>query len=364
MLVEDATGPPVDPRALGVAVRSALEQLAEDELVLAIDDLQWLDASSASALEFALRRLPEAHVTLLWTRRLGEVAPTSPIENAIAHGRIERIRVGPLSVGAIQLILRGVLSATLSRPTLLRLHEMSGGNPFYALELARALAPESRVRDPTQPLPVPERLEELVSARLDGFAGATREALVLASAQGRLTPAQLDEAGIEPSALDPALDGQVIELVDGNVRFTHPLLASVLYQGLSVGERQRAHRRLADLTEDPVARARHLALSTDRPDPELAAALEEAAAAAGIHGAPIVAAELGEHAVRLTPSKNREDVDRRAASAVRAHLAAGEVERGRMLAAELTARAPAGADRAKALFLLARPRTCHSRCRC
>ena len=59
LLVEDAAGRPVDPRALGVAVRSALELLAEDELVLAIDDLQWLDASSASALGFALRRLPD-----------------------------------------------------------------------------------------------------------------------------------------------------------------------------------------------------------------------------------------------------------------------------------------------------------------
>ena len=112
LLVEDAAGRPVDPRALGVAVRSALELLAEDELVLAIDDLQWLDASSASALEFALRRLPEANVTLLSTRRLGEAAAASPVENAIPHDRIERIRVGPLSVGAIHQILRGLLSAS------------------------------------------------------------------------------------------------------------------------------------------------------------------------------------------------------------------------------------------------------------
>ena len=190
----------------------------------------------------------------------------------------------------------------LPRPTLLRLHEVSGGNPFYALELARALGAEVSVRDPTLPLPVPERLEELVSARLDGFVGSTREALVLASADARLSPAQLADAGIERDALDPALDEHVIELAGGTVRFTHPLLASVLYQELPASERQRAHRRLAELVDDPLARARHLALSTDRPDAELAAVLESAAETASAQGAPIAAGELGEHAVRLTPT--------------------------------------------------------------
>ena len=89
--------------------------------------------------------------------------------------------------------------------------------------------------------------------------------------------------------------------MDGTIRFTHPLLASVLYQGLSADERRRVHRRLARLAEDPVTRARHLALSTDEPDAELAAALEQAAEAAAVQGAPIAAGELGEHAVRLTP---------------------------------------------------------------
>ena len=95
LLVEDAAGRPVDPRALGVAVRSALELLAEDELVVAIDDLQWLDASSASALGFALRRLPEANILLLWTRRLGEPGQSSAVEDALDDDRIERVRGRP-----------------------------------------------------------------------------------------------------------------------------------------------------------------------------------------------------------------------------------------------------------------------------
>ncbi len=352
LLIEDPAGRAVDPRALGVAVRNALQLLAEDGLVVAIDDLQWLDGSSANALGFALRRLPDASVLLLWTRRLDTGEQRSAVEGALDSDRIDRVRVGPLSPGAIQLLLRDRLSRTVPRPTLLRLHEAAGGNPFYALELARALGTDGSGGDPTQRLPVPARLEELVSARLAGFTGATHEALVLASAHGRPTVAELGLAGIEPSALEPAFAEQVVELENGTVRFTHPLLASVLYQGLSVDERQGAHHRLAELVEDPVARARHLALSTDQPDAGLADALEQAAEAALVQGAPIVAAELGEHALRLTPPQNRQDADRRAFQAARRHLAAGEVERARVLGRDLVERASAGTERAEALALL------------
>ena len=351
LLVEDADGRSVDQRALGVAVKSVLEALAGDGLVLAIDDVQWLDASSASALGFALRRLSDVNVALIWTRRSGLHAPH--VEHALEPGRVERLSVGPLSVGATHQILHAFVSRGVPRPTLLRLHEASGGNPFYALELGRALLAEGANRDPTQPLHVPKRLEELVAARLDGFGGATRQALALVSADARLTPGQLAAAGIAPDALAPARDEQVLEVAGGTVRFTHPLLASVLYQGLTTAGRQHVHARLAGLVEDSVSRARHLALSTDGADAEVAALLEAAAKTASEQGAPMVAAELWEHAVRLTPTDDRAGRDCRAAAAARAHLAAGEVERGRLLAAELEARATSGADRAEALVLLA-----------
>src|SRR5215217_3883602 len=105
LLVEDAAGRPVDQRAIGVAVRSALELLAEQEFLIAIDDLQWLDVSTASALGFALRRLPSASLQLLWTRRLGAKGQSSAVEDSLESERIEHVLVGPLSVGAIHQIL-------------------------------------------------------------------------------------------------------------------------------------------------------------------------------------------------------------------------------------------------------------------
>jgi DNA-binding CsgD family transcriptional regulator len=261
--------------------------------------------------------------------------------------------VGPLSLGATHRLLRDVLGRPVARPTLVKVHEAAGGNPLYALELARALGDHDAARDPTRPLPVPERLEELLSARLAGLGGPTHEALVLASADARLAPAHLVAAGIDPDALAPALDAGVVELDRDAVRFTHPLLASVLYQSLALDERRQAHRTLARIVDEPIARARHIALSTDTPDAGLSETLEQAAALAGGLGAPAAAAELAEHAIRLTPAGDPASLDRRAAAAARAHRASGEVERARALAEELLGRALPGPERAGALALRA-----------
>lgn len=351
LLLEDADGRAVDARALAVAVRSVLELLAEDALLVAVDDLQWLDRSTAGALAFALRRLSHGEVRIVWTRRVGEPHAAQAVEDALEG--VERIAVGPLSVGALHAVVRELLGRPLARPRLLRLHEASGGNPFYALELARALADDDPDRDPTAPFAVPARLEELLSARLLGYGSATRRALALVSADARLTAGDLVAAGIDLDALAPAVDGGVVEAARETLRFTHPLLASVLYQALSPGERREAHRRLAGIVSDSVARARHLALSTDEPDAGLAEALEQAALSASRRGAPAVAAELGEHAVRLTPSDDGAALDRRTISTVRAHLATGAIERAQVLAAGLLERAAPGPPRAEALALAA-----------
>jgi DNA-binding CsgD family transcriptional regulator len=353
LLVGDETGGPADQHALGVAVRSSLQLLSEDRLVVAIDDLQWLDAPTARVLAFAVRRLPETPLHLVWTRRVAGRAAPSPVEEALDADRLRRIEVGSLSVGAIHRIVTSRYDRPLPRPTLLRLYEISGGNPFYALELVRALGDEEATRDPTRPLPVPERLEELLATRLAAFTGPTRDALVLAAADARLTVRQLRALGLDPVVLEPAVAERVVERSEDAIRFTHPLLASVLDHGLSPTERQRAHRRLASVAEEPLARARHLALSADGPDAGLASQLERAATAAAASGTPIVAAELGEHALRLTPSAGGVDLDRRAAAVARAHLASGEAARARTLAAELVARSASGLERARALLLVA-----------
>ena len=155
LLLDDPTGADeVDPRALGLAVADAFQALAgRSPVLVAIDDLQWLDESSVGALAFALRRLTDSQVALLVAQRA--VAPhvlRSELENAMGVERVRRLSVGPLSIGALHRLLSERLGRPYARQTLLRIHEQSGGNPFFALELARALEVDV---DPLRPLRVP-----------------------------------------------------------------------------------------------------------------------------------------------------------------------------------------------------------------
>src|SRR5262249_26778465 len=157
---------------------------------------------------------------------------------------------GPLSVGALHRLLRDRLGRPFTRQTLLRIDERSGGNPFFALELARALPAEG---DPLKPLPGPGTLAQLVRARLPPPPRATRDALALAAALGTPDERLLERAGVAPGALDAAVAAHVVERDRGTIRFTHPLLSSGAYDDLG-DERRLIHARLAAALDDPVLR--------------------------------------------------------------------------------------------------------------
>jgi DNA-binding CsgD family transcriptional regulator len=350
LLLEEGSSDPVDQRALGVAVHTVLQLLAErGPLLIAVDDVQWLDPSTSTALAFALRRLAANDVLVLLARRVVEEAHQPGLERAMDAERVQRVPVGPLSVGALHRFLRDRLGRAFARQTLLRIHEQSGGNPFFALELARVL---DREIDLLEPLRVPVTLEDLVRARISRLPTPTREALALASALGTASVSLLERAGVAAESLEPAFATQVIERDGETIRFTHPLLSSVLYQNLGA-DRRRVHERIAGAVEEPLLRARHVALSTDTPDAGRAASLEEAANLAARRGALAIAAELSEHALRLTPSAASAARHRRALAAARAYHGAGEWKRARSIVDDLLAEAETGALRAEALVLRA-----------
>lgn len=346
LLREEAAAETIDYRALAVAVRDALHVLGErGRLLVAIDDTHWLDASSSRALAFALRRLEQSSVRLLLARRM---EPTE-LEQALGGWRLECVSVGPLSVGALHRLLQDRLGKAFARQTLLRIHEHSGGNPFFALELARLLDTDV---GPFDPFPVPETLDELVRERLAGLPAATCEALALASALGAPSDSLLEQVGISWDVLQPAVGAQVVEHERGALRFTHPLLSSVLYKDLGA-RRPKVHARIAAVVSDPVLRARHLALATDEPDAAVAEALDAAATTAANRGASAGAAELAEGAWRLTPASAVNEWRLRALAAARAHRAAGEWTRARAILVDLLEEPSIGAMRAEALLLLA-----------
>ncbi len=350
MLRDEAPGEAVDRRAVALAVRDVLALLGEPgPILVAIDDVQWLDASSTSALMFALRRLPTSRVLLLLTRRSSIPSSAPKLEDALAPQRIRRVPVGPLSVGALHRLLRDRLSTGFSRHTMRRVLEQSGGNPFFAIELGRTLKPDAGADDP---LPLPETLDVLLRARLAGLPPATRESLAFAAAYGTVPESLLGDAGIDLDVFRPAIDAQVIERRDGTIRFTHPLLASVLYGDLGAA-RSRVHAEIARLAVAPTVRARHLALATAHPDSEVADELDAAARLAIDRGAAPTGAELAEHAVRLTPWSDEELRWQRTIAAARAHQLAGDWSRARDLAEALLAEERSGSRRAEVLMLLA-----------
>ncbi len=159
-LRRDARGAELDPRAVGTALTALLADLSDAvPLLVAVDDGQWLDPSSANALAFALHRLGDRDVRLLMAIRIESLGEAhfrvlSALESALGRERMRRLTLGPLSMAAIHGVFAQVLGKSITRPMLVRIHQASGGNPFYALEIASEIQRLGSV-SPGQPLPVP-----------------------------------------------------------------------------------------------------------------------------------------------------------------------------------------------------------------
>src|SRR5438445_894480 len=194
LLRNDAEGP-AEPRTTATALVGVLTALATGgPTVMAIDDVQWLDRASERALEFAARRLP-AQVGLLLTRRsAGDGDAPLGLDRALSEGQLESIVPGPFSLAALHHLIRSRLGMAPARPTLIRIAAASGGNPFFALEIARALERDAGERALGDPLPVPERLHKLMAARLRTLSPAGQEAVLVASALSRPTVATVADA--------------------------------------------------------------------------------------------------------------------------------------------------------------------------
>jgi DNA-binding CsgD family transcriptional regulator len=336
LLAEPSEGA-VDQHAVALAVLALIRTVVrETPILIAIDDVQWLDSSSTRVLSFALRRVHEGPVGLLVTRRSDEgpmeAFPFGLERNDELAQAIEIRTLGPLSLGAIGRLLNQRTDKRVPRPLLTQLYRAANGNPFYALELARS----EIERDPIatgQPIRVPEHLSALVSDRLAALPAATQETLLITAALSEPTEELVMAAGGD--SLGEAIETGMVEIANGRIRFCHPLHASVLYARAAPDRRRKLHQRLAEIVANPEERARHLALGSDGPDVGVAADLDTAAHRAASRGAPDAAAELFEHAARLTPLDNLGDIRRRRVEAISRYFEAGDLEHARALGEEM-----------------------------
>jgi DNA-binding NarL/FixJ family response regulator len=355
LLLVEPGGVAPDAHAIGLAVLDVLRMLAERQPVLvALDDVQWLDPASAGVIQIALRRLREERVGILATRRPGTELRTSfELERSFPDGRFERVTIGPLSLAALHRLLEERLGLELTRPELARVQDATAGNPFFALEVGRELLRTGKRPVPGQALRVPESLRELLGGRLARLPGETLDVLLRVAALARPTievvAATSGELEAVRAALETATQEVVVRLDDSEVRFAHPLLASICYERAPLWKRRAVHRALAGAVSDVEERARHLALAAEGPDAAVAAELDTAATHAAARGATAAAAELCELAAGLTPGGSPL-TRRRRLRAADFHRLAGEFDRAFVLYERLLGEVPAGVERADVLF--------------
>jgi DNA-binding CsgD family transcriptional regulator len=334
--------------AVSRAVLALLRMLAEGDrsLVLAVDDVQWLDPPSARALEFVFRRLDGLRIRILVARRTVRAEPLPlGLSRGLPPDALDVLRVGPLDAAGLDDLLRARLDLGLPRPALLRLQQITEGNPYYALEIAGSLAEGGE-------LEVPPSLTEALDARIAGLPPTARDTLLVAAASVHPTPELVERAAEGRDGLRLSLDLGLLEVAGRRLRFTHPLLASVAYDRALPGERRDAHRRLAAAAAEPGERAVHLARGLETQDTAVAVELDEASRAAAARGGPGLAAELSEAAARLTPDGDRAGRMRRLVRASDYHVAEGHPARGRELLELLVAELDPGPDRAALLWRL------------
>jgi DNA-binding CsgD family transcriptional regulator len=342
----DPTEDRADALGVNLAVLELLEALTDRQrLLLILDDVQWLDPPTRGVLGFAIRRLAG--------RQLAVVAAVRGTDGTSVEWLLPEPRaivtVGPMTEAEIAHVvaLRTGRMPTPGRAA--RLHRLSGGNPYLAVEVARAA---SDLPSGVEDLPVPQRYRPVLAARLSGLSSAARRTVLAAALLSRPTPQTLTRIGGQ-DGLPDAEAASVLKRTGKLVEFDHPLLAAVSREEAEPATIRSMHAELASVVRDAVECARHLALSTPSADGQVAAEVEAAADIAAGRAAIATAAELARHAFTLTPDAALEDRVRRAVSAARWLDQIGESAAAKELLGPLIAALPIGPQRARCLTTLA-----------
>ncbi len=346
---------PTDQLAVSTAFLRVVRYLAGDRpVLLAIDDMQWADGPSMRVLIFAIHRLDRDRVKVLAALRLPSTSDApSALRKAVGHAQLEPLVIGPLSLSAIDDLLLQRLERPLRRPELDQVYAVSGGNPFFALEIGQFVVEHPTSVRAGEPIPVPQSIADAIQGRIKRLPRETRDILVALAALSRPDEPLLQRADPHAAAaLQAAFSGQVVERVESRIRFIHPLLASVIYAMADAATRRRWHSRLAEVVGDPEERARHLALSATGPDAAVASALEEAARSANARGAPDAATALAQQAAELTPLELPQAIERRRIMTAEYRMRAGDVPGARGLLEAVLRSSPAGRRPAEALRLM------------
>jgi ATP/maltotriose-dependent transcriptional regulator MalT len=280
--------PDAAPIDVGGELLGLLGALQDDgPVALVVDDLQWADAASVTALALVLRRLWADRVLTILTSRsatagvAGEEAWRRLMTGDIGawEVRLDGLRVGEVAEMAKRSGIRGLSPAAVAR-----LHQHTAGHPLYVQRLLADLSADT-LADLTQVLPVPATLARTVQQRLPMLSSDSRQFInALAVLDGRYPVSLVAQvAGVEDAAaaLEPLVAAGLVNWWPTNpscpVSIHHKLQRQAIYEAIDAGDRRRLHAAAAPLV-DATASWAHRVAAADRADPALAAELEQAAA--------------------------------------------------------------------------------------
>ena len=299
----------VEPQMVAFALTELLDGCGRRDrppLVLVIDDVHWLDQTSAGALSYAIRGVPRRHGVVVLARRSGEAWALEP-DRLVPADNYRLLELDGLNAIALRELIAAT-GITLRRAELELVHRRTGGNPLYAVEIARLVGSGHRVDDAM----VPPSLRATLRSRVDALPQATvavlRAAALLAVPRIDLLTAALPEIDVLAACAAAEVSGIVTIRSAATVRprvdlvvFSHPLLAAAAVDAMSTLDRRRLHGLLANVVQDLGERATHVAASMPDPDEAVAALLESAGALAIDRGAPDMAVDLLRASVDATP---------------------------------------------------------------
>jgi DNA-binding CsgD family transcriptional regulator len=310
---------------VGLAVLTLLADAAEDQpLACLVDDTQWLDQSSVQSLAFAARRLLAEPVALIFAAR----EPSG--EGQLAG--LPELTVAGLGDPDARVLLARAVHGRLDAQVRDRIVAETRGNPLALLQLPRGLALAELAGGFWLPgtRPLASRIEHSFYRQFQSLPRETQRFLLTAAAEPVGDVALLWRAAelqrIPAAAAAPADAAGLVEL-GARVQFRHPLVRSAIYQAASAGDRQAAHRALAEVTDpdaDPDRRAWHRAHAAPRPDEAVAAEMERSASRAQARGGAAAAAAFLQRAAELTPDPARRAA--RALAAAKAKFDAGAAD--------------------------------------
>ena len=299
--------PAPDPFLIAIAALNLLARAAEQmPLLLVVDEAQWLDQPTASALAFIARRVDAEPIAVLFATRDRVVC-------VLDGAGLPELRLGGLddqAAGELMDTSAGDLTPGLRR----RVLEMAAGNPLALLELPDALRLEDAGIDgfSSGTVSLTSRLERVFAQQASGLPPQTRDLLLLAAADERASAAELlaaasvlCEAEVPLDAWAPAEGAGLASIADGSIILRHPLVRSAIYQSADGGRRHRAHAALAAaLINEPDRRLWHVAASTVGPDESVAREIESLSARLARRGAIAVATTAARRAAALTANSS------------------------------------------------------------